>query len=228
MAAAEGQEEPLVHYARVLHPASYADSAPAAAPRSSSAGGAAARTAVAAQQRLLDARDALLWRLPPGAERALRKRGEQAAPFAPHALCALAGLLIGRLLGRRAERRKLRGLRRGGSAAAAAPALEARLRSADSDAKRADKELSALHDEMKALEKGLARSKPGAAAAYTSDGDAAGAALRAKVAEAANAYDTVTRVLAAERQSSALRLARAAAENALLTEQLAQARAPLC
>ena len=46
-----------------------------------------------------------------------------------------------------------------------------------------------------------------------------------RITEAADAYDTLSRLLAAERASSKLRLERAQAESDLLREQLAQARA---
>jgi hypothetical protein len=189
---------------------------------------------------LCAAADALRRRLPPGVEAALRAPSAAVEPFLPHIVCALAGLLLGRVWGRRAEQqrsgRSRRGGGSGGSGGGAAPrrtsaaaagseeaALEAALRRADDDAKRSDGELAALHAEMRHLERQLERT-PTARAPAGSEA-AAGAALREKVAEAASAYDTLGRVLQAERASAALRLARANAENELLAEQLAKVRA---
>ena len=185
--------------------------------------------ASAAGDALRSATDRALAALPAEAEAALRQKAEQAKPFLPHAACALVGLLLGRMLGRRAERRRwTRGSappRKGGKRASE-PELEARLHDADRDARRADAELAALHAEMKQLERQLQRSKARAVAGVDDDDDViSGAALRTKLSEAAAAYDTLARVLAAERATGALRLARAAAENELLQEQLAQVRA---
>jgi hypothetical protein len=201
-----------------------------------SAAGTRARCRAAPAEALCAAADALRRRLPPGVEDALRAPAAAVEPFLPHLACALAGLLLGRLWGRRAERRAGRSRQRGGggapsgaparrgSAAAGAEeaALEAALRRADDDAKRSDRELSALHAEMRNLERQLERT-PASRAPAGSEA-AAGAALREKVAEAASAYDTLGRVLQAERASAALRLARANAENELLAEQLAAVR----
>lgn len=186
--------------------------------------------AAAAGDALRVATDRALAHLPPDLEAAVRHRAEEARPFLPHAACALVGLLLGRIMGRRAERKRwTRGSgpapgRKGGKRASE-PELEARLHSADRDARRADAELAALHAEMKALERQLERSKARAPGALDEDDEEAGAALRIKLTEAAAAYDTLARVLAAERATGALRLARAVAENELLQEQLAQARA---
>ena len=187
--------------------------------------------AAAAGDALRVATDRALAKLPPDAEAAIRQRAEQARPFLPHAACALAGLLIGRMLGRRAERRRwsrgsapLSRPRAKGGKRASEPELEARFALADRDARRADAELAALHAEMKQLERQLQRSKTRAPGAMCEDDAAAAAELRQKIEEAASAYDTLARVLAAERATGALRLARAAAENELLQEQLAQVR----
>ena len=187
--------------------------------------------AAAAGDALRVATDRALAKLPPDAEAAIRQRAEQARPFLPHAACALVGLLIGRVLGRRAERRRwARGSapanRPRGGKRASEPELEARFATADRDARRADAELAALHAEMKQLERQLQRSKTRARGAMGDDDAAAAAELRQKIEEAASAYDTLARVLAAERATGALRLARAAAENELLQEQLAQVRFP--
>jgi hypothetical protein len=184
--------------------------------------------AAAAGDALRVATDRALAHLPPDVEAAVRHRAQQAEPFLPHAACALVGLLLGRIMGRRAERKRwTRGSgpapgRKAGGKRASEPELEARLHSADRDARRADAELASLHAEMKALERQLERSK--ACGPGDEDDAEAGAALRTKLTEAAAAYDTLARVLAAERATGALRLARAVAENELLQEQLAQAR----
>jgi hypothetical protein len=168
-----------------------------------------------ARKQAAAATDRLLTALPPNLEAAIRQRAAQAQPFVPHALCSLVGFLLGRWLG---GRRRRRGAPARGAAQArrGSEPLEKQLLRSESSAEAAAVEVRALHAEMQRLEGALARSR----AAPAGGGDD----MRVRLEEAAAAYDTLSRVLEAERTSAALSLEHAELEKELLRQQLGECR----
>ena len=158
----------------------------------------------------------VLTSLPPNVEAAIRQRAAQAEPFLPHALCTLVGFLLGRWAGGRRRRRG--GVSGRGSAQArrGSEPLDKQLARSEHSAEVAAYEVRALHAEMQRLEGALARSR----AAPAGGGDD----MRVRLEEAAAAYDTLSRVLEAERTSAALSLEHAELEKELLRQQLGECR----
>ena len=168
-----------------------------------------------ARRRAAAATERVLTSLPPNVEAAIRQKAAQAEPFLPHALCALAGFLVGRWIGGRRRRRSDRPARGAAQARRGSEPLDKQMARSEHSAVAAAHEVRALHAEMQRLEGALARSRTA---------PAGGDDMRVRLEEAAAAYDTLSRVLEAERTSAALSLEHAELEKELLRQQLGECR----
>jgi hypothetical protein len=177
---------------------------------------AALEAARRARRAVVNATDTALALLPAEMEASVRQRAKQCEPFAPHALCAVLGFFLGRWLGRRGARQRAAPARGTGRRLTALP-LDVQLGEAEREAEAASREVKALHSDLQRLNSAV--SQPRAAA-----GAGGGDDLRQRLEAAAAAYDTLLRVLEAERHSSSLELDRAALENELLRQQLSECR----